>query len=589
MLDGAEPPSRALVGGKAWSIAHVRALGLPVPAAFAITTEACTAFLETGQFPDGLDSEILASMEWLEQQTKRTFGHGQHPLLVSVRSGAPISMPGMMDTVLNLGITDKTEMALAQECANADFARDTHRRFLHLYGEIVLKVQLPRLAANESPAQWREAIHKTSGMEVPADVLGQLRNAIRAVFESWNSRRAKRYREHLGISHTLGTAVTIQAMVFGNLDEQSGTGVLFSRNPLTGDPTPFGEYLSVAQGEDVVSGKFTPKPLSAMATNVPEAMTALLKAAKILEHANTDAQDIEFTVERGQLFVLQARAAKLAPQAAVRIYLDMVEEGLIDKATALMRIAPDRIRVLLAPRLAEGADSLAEQLATGEGACPGIGIGVVVADSDEAERRAADGDVVILARPTTSPDDLHGMLASSAVITEEGGSTSHAAVVCRALGIPCVVGCGTGKLANLIGKTVTVDGQSGRIFGGALQILVPDERADPGMVTLTQWAQALSPIQVLRPAKAPTENVIDLSHEEGAADPAQIGTLLLRLVGANAHGKGACGGAIASDEGVRAAIDVGLKFIIAEPVLPVLLAAVQASASDKQKNSAQEN
>lgn len=592
MLDGAEPPSRALVGGKAWSIAHIRALDLPVPPAFVITTEACIAYLETGKFPIGLDDEIIAGMSWLGQHTKRSFGHGSSPLLVSVRSGAPVSMPGMMDTVLNLGISDETEVALARECGDADFARDTHRRFLHLYGEIVLKAQLPRLPADETPAQWRDAIRRASGSEIPGDVVEQLRSAIHAVFESWNSRRARRYRDHVGISHSLGTAVTVQAMVFGNLDEQSGTGVLFSRNPITGDRTPFGEYLSRAQGEDVVSGKFTPKPLSAMSASVPGAMAALLGAAAILERANADAQDIEFTVERGQLFVLQARAAKLAPQAAVRIYLDMVEEGLIDRATALMRIPPDRIRVLLAPRLADAADVLAEQseqLACGEGACPGIGIGVVVADSGEAERRAADGDVVILARPTTSPDDLHGMLASSAVITENGGSTSHAAVVSRALGIPCVVGCGTGKLADLIGKTVTVDGQSGRIYHGALQIVVPDERADPGMTTLIRWAQSMSPLRVLRPDESPLNNLIDLSHEDGAADPAQIATLLRRLVSVNPAKRGALGGAIASDEGIRAAIGAGLEFIVTEPILPALLAAVQAGATDSQDISAQKD
>ncbi|MCX7170166.1 MAG: pyruvate, phosphate dikinase, partial [Proteobacteria bacterium] len=374
-LDGKELPGRDLIGGKAWSIAHIRSLGLSVPPAFVITTEACAAFLASGDFPPELEAELALSMAGLETDSGRNFGHGPHPLLVSVRSGAPVSMPGMMDTVLNLGMNAVTENALALECGDAAFAKDTHRRFLHLYGEIVLKAQLPRLPREDNPAQWREAIRAASGSTVPEDVMAQLRSAVRAVFESWNSRRAKRYREHHGISHAHGTAVTVQAMVFGNLDARSGTGVLFSRNPLSGEPTPFGEYLPQAQGEDVVSGKFTPRPLSAMLESVPEAMQALLAAARVLELANKDVQDIEFTVEQGRLFLLQARTAKLAPQAAVRTAVDMVGEGLVDAATALQRITPERIRILLAPRLPEGADEAAELLARGEGACPGVGIG----------------------------------------------------------------------------------------------------------------------------------------------------------------------------------------------------------------------
>ncbi|MBI5920020.1 MAG: pyruvate, phosphate dikinase [Betaproteobacteria bacterium] len=585
-LDGNELPGKALIGGKAWSIAHIRSLGLNVPPAFVITTEACAAFLASGDFPPDFGAELAINMSALEADTGRSFGHGPQPLLVSVRSGAPISMPGMMDTVLNLGMNDVTENALGLECGDESFARDTHRRFLHLFGEIVLKAELPRLPREESPAQWREAINKASRSAVPEDVMAQLRSAIRAVFESWNSRRAKRYREHHGIPHHLGTAVTVQAMVFGNLDAQSGTGVLFSRNPLNGDPAPFGEYLPQAQGEDVVSGKFTPRPLSAMLDSVPEAMHALLDAARVLERANKDVQDIEFTVERGRLFLLQARAAKLAPQAAVRTAIDMVGEGLVDPATAIQRISPDRIRILLAPRLPEGADEVAELLARGEGACPGVGIGVVVTDSEEAERRAADGDVVVLARPTTSPDDLHGMIASSAVITEEGGSTSHSAVVSRALGIPCVVGCGAGSLAALTGRTVTVDGQRGRIYAGALEIVVPDERADPALVQLTRWAEALSPLKVLRPGGAPHDGVTDLSHIDAAADPAQIAQVLAGFPGIQgAKIQGAMGGAIASEEGVRAALAAGLKFIVTEPVLPALLAAAQAVAAQKESTT----
>jgi pyruvate, orthophosphate dikinase len=571
-LDGGEPPGRDLVGGKAWSIAHIAAQKLDVPAAFVITTEACRAYLNDGDLPTGLDGEIAGAVAWLEQRTGRRFGGAPHPLLVSVRSGAPVSMPGMMDTVLNLGITDDTEAALARECGDAAFARDTHRRFLHLYAQIVLKIASPALEITDPPSTWRRAIREAAPQGLADDVRQQLLHAVRAVFDSWNSRRARRYREHHGIDHDIGTAVTVQAMVFGNMDERSGTGVLFSRNPLSGEPQPFGEYLARAQGEDVVSGRFTPRPLSSMSETVPQALQMLRQAAQRLERAGREVQDIEFTVERGRLFLLQARAAKLAPAAAVRAAVDMVAEGLIDEDAALGRLSPERIRLLLAPRLSEGAADLAERVARGEGACPGVGIGTVVMDSGEAERRVSQGEAVILARPTTSPEDLHGMIGASAVITEEGGSTSHAAVVSRALGIPCVVGCGPGSLQRLRGRTLTVDAASGSVYAGALEVVVPDERADPRLAQLTGWAQARSPLKILRPSQVPAVGIADLSHVPGAADPILIGSIVAGLRGA----QGIRGGAAASREGIRAAIAAGLEFVVAEPVLPALLAAVHA-------------
>ncbi len=576
-LEGGEPPSRALVGGKAWSIAHIRALGLEVPAAFVITTEACRAYLQSGDLAPGLDEEIGACIEWLEARTGRRFGAGPQPLLVSVRSGAPVSMPGMMDTVLNLGINDQTEASLAEECGDAAFARDTHRRFLHLYAQIVLKIGSPTLSPSQTPAEWRQCIRRAAPEGLPDDVQQQLRRAVRAVFESWNSRRARRYREHHGIAHDVGTAVAVQAMVFGNMDERSGTGVLFSRNPLSGEARPFGEYLARAQGEDVVSGRFTPRPISSMSGSVPQALTSLLEAARMLERANREVQDIEFTVERGHLYLLQARAAKLAPAAAVRAAVDMVTDGLIDRDTALRRVTPDRVRLLLAPRLPEGAAELAERVARGEGACPGVGIGVVVTESGEAEQRAAAGEAVILVRPTTSPDDLHGMIAASAVVTEEGGSTSHAAVISRALGLPCVVGCGAGALRGLAGRTVTVDAGSGSVFAGALEIVVPDEHADPCLTLLTEWARSRAPLRILRPCEAPEEGTVDLSRIDDAADPAHIGRIVSELCAhASRPIRGIRGGAAASDEGVRAAVAAGLEWVVADPMLPALLAAVHA-------------
>ena len=571
-LNGEGAPDRELIGGKAWSVARMQALGLNVPSAVVITTQACAAFTAGQATPAGLDEEIAAGVAWLEERTGRRFGAGPRPLLVSVRSGAPVSMPGMMDTVLNLGINDETEAALAEECGDPLFARNTHRRFLDLYAHIVLKADSPAPGNGGDPAKWREAIRATTGIEVPHEPKAQLHGAVRAVFESWNSRRARRYRQHHDIPDDLGTAVTIQAMVFGNLDARSGTGVLFSRNPLTGAPAPYGEYLPRAQGEDVVSGKFTPKPLSALAHELPAAHASLLAAAQTLERAGRDVQDIEFTIERGQLFFLQSRAANLSPHAAARIAVDLVREGLVDEDAALRRITPDQVRILLAPHISPSALHSAHALASGEGASPGVGIGALVRDSDEAERRAQAGEAVILARPTTSPDDLHGMIASRAVVTELGGSTSHAAVVGRALGLPCVVGCGKGALEGLAGRTVTVDGRTGKVYDGALAIESSDESDHESLATLSAWAASRSPLRVLLPSAPEAQDAVDLTGNVAAADPTTIGEALKLIKGA----RGARGGAIASDEGVRGALAAGLEFIVADPVLPPLLAALRS-------------
>jgi pyruvate, orthophosphate dikinase len=583
-LTGEGVPDRKLIGGKASSVARMQALGLNVPPAIVITTRACAAFIGGHATPPGLEDEIAAGVAWLEERTGRRFGAGPRPLLVSVRSGAPVSMPGMMDTVLNLGINDETETALAKECGDAAFARNTHQRFLDLYAHIVLKAHPAPPDQCGDPGTWRTAVHDATGLDIPYDAKAQLRGAVRAVFESWNSRRARRYRQHHGIPDDLGTAVTIQAMVFGNLDARSGTGVLFSRNPLTGDPTPYGEYLPRAQGEDVVSGKFTPEPLSALANELPEAHAALLVAAQTLERAGQDVQDIEFTIERGQLFFLQSRAAKLAPHAAIRVAVDLVREGLVDVDAALRRITPEQVMILLAPHISEQALHGAHSLASGEGASPGVGIGVLVSDSDEAERRAHSGEAVILARPTTSPDDLHGMIASRAVVTELGGSTSHAAVVGRALGLPCVVGCGKGALDGLAGRTVTVDGRTGKVYDGALTIEAPDESDHGSLTTLAGWAAARSPLRVLPPSSPEARGAVDLAENIAAADPATIGDALNLIKGA----RGARGGAIASDEGVRAALAAGLEFIVADPVLPPLLAALRSKAEAAAPSDANE-
>ncbi len=566
-LDGTSLPEKSLIGGKAWSIARMLALGLPVPPAFVITTKACAEYLATNAMPVGLEDELAAGIHWLEQTSGRTLGGTAAPLLLSVRSGAMISMPGMMDTVLNLGLNDATAAALAHETNDVPFAADTHRRFLDLYARIVLRATLPELAADAPINDWLSAIKEATGCAVPSSPREQLRGAVMAVFESWNSRRARRYREHHQIPHALGTAVTVQVMVFGNLDAQSGTGVLFSRNPLTGEATPYGEYLARAQGEDVVSGRFTPLPLSALAEAMPEIHRDLLAAAVTLEQENGDVQDIEFTVQQGRLYLLQSRSAKRAPVAAVRFAVEMVREGRIDQATALARVSAEQVRILLSPRLAVGATDNVEILAQGEAACQGIGVGVLVTNTDEAERRAQAGEAVILARDTTSPDDVHGMLVARAVITEQGGATSHAAVVSRALGVPCVVGCGSGKLSQLSGRIVTVDGGTGRVYAGALPVIAPDENTEPGLRELVGWAELCTPLRVVDEQDPLTATARNLDRAKGGEDPAQLATL--------AAGAEVLRGAVLnSDAGVQAAVAAGVKTIVVKQRLPALLAAI---------------
>ena len=567
-LEAGALPERDTVGGKAWSIAHLQSLNLPVPPAIVITTDACRRYLDSGALPATLDGELDTAIAWLERTTGRTLGGANHPLLLSVRSGAAISMPGMMDTVLNLGINDLTERALASESGDAAFARDTHRRFLELYVSIVLKLTPPESATRDANA-LRAAIAEQGAGEVPDLPRAQLRGAIEAVFGSWNSRRARRYRKHHDIPDSLGTAVTVQAMVFGNLDDRSGTGVLFSRNPLTGEPTPFGEYLHRAQGEDVVSGKFTPEPVSVLNDSMPEIYAQLMSAARTLEDANAEVQDIEFTVQQGELFLLQTRAAKRAPEAAVRCAVDMVEEGRIDRPTALSRVTAEQIRTLLKPRLSPGATQGERRLAQGEPACQGVGGGVVVTDADVAQARKASGVDVVLARATTSPDDVHGMIASRAVIAEHGGATSHAAVVSRALGIPCIVGCGNGVVTELADQLVTVDAYDGCVYAGELEVVAPDEVDNEYLRKLTAWAAESCPLRVVAYGEDAGNDVFDLDSVEGGEDPERLPTILNDC-------RAVQGGAIESDEGVGAALSGGVRTIVAHQPLVVMLAAIHA-------------
>jgi pyruvate,orthophosphate dikinase len=578
-IAGHRLPDKELIGGKAWSIARMGTLGLPVPPAFVVTTRACIAYLETGAFPIGLVEEIAAGIAWLESETGRHFGSGPRPLLVSVRSGAPISMPGMMDTILNLGINDATEQLLAADCADERFARDTHRRFIELYASIVLKVESGALGNAEDLTSWREAIAAVAGAPLPVGVVEQLHGAVRAVFESWNSRRARRYREHHGIPHHFGTAVVVQAMVFGNLDEQSGTGVLFSRNPVTGERSVFGEFLPKAQGEDVVSGRHTPLPFAEMRNHTPDAFAELVRAAELLERVNGDVQDIEFTVERSRLFLLQTRAAKRSPLAAVRIAAEMVREGIAEPDSVFAKLTSEQVRHVLSPRLPGGIANSAVILARGEGASAGIGCGVVVTDPDEAETRAHNGEDVVLVRATTSPNDIHGMIAARAIVTEQGGATSHAAVVGRALGRPVIVGCGVGTVLPLAGRMVTVDGGSGVIYADCLQLLIPAEDDDAALADLLRWAELRSPVKVVA-APPPHAPVFDLDAVDGVVDPDN----LRRSLSGVEPGTALHGHVLSSETAVAACVESGATLLIANPRLPVLLAAIRAAADRSADN-----
>jgi pyruvate,orthophosphate dikinase len=469
LLDGTCRLSRDALGNKAHGINLMRRLGLPVPPAFCLVTDVCASYLAGDERAlDRVWPDVLDRLRWLESETSRTFGRGPRPLLLSVRSGAAQSMPGMLDTVLDLGIDDAVEQALGSH-ASPEFAADTRSRFRAMYRRIVL--------GDDSSAN------------VPDDPLVQLRGAIEAVFASWNSPRATAYRAHHGLKGNGGTAVVVQAMVFGNLHRDSGTGVLFSRNPSTGADEPLGEWLPGAQGEDVVSGTFDCLPLDALQTEQPRVFDELIAAADELERLGRDVQDIEFTVEEGRLWLLQTRVAKRSPQAAVRLALNFRDAGLIDDAEALRRVTPEQVRALLSPSLQPETRLAATLLATGLPASPGVASGTAYTDVDAALDAADEDEAVILVRVSTSPDDVAGMLAAGAIVTEVGGATSHAAVVSREIGRPAVVGCGAGVAAALDGRLITVDGGAGEVFEGALELTAWSERDSPDLVELAVIAR----------------------------------------------------------------------------------------------------
>lgn len=473
-LDGTSSHPRELLGNKGHGIQVMRRHDLPVPPAFCITTAVGLRYLaEPAATMDAIWDDVKDRMNWLEAQTSRTFGRGSRPLLVSVRSGATQSMPGMMDTILDLGINDDVERALAAT-GNPVFARDTRRRFRDMY---------------------RRIVGVDEGQEVPSDPYAQLRAGIEAVFASWNSPRAVAYRSHYGFGDQHGTAVVVQAMAFGNHGPNSGAGAFVSRNPITGDNEPFGEWLPGGQGDDVVSGSVDAEPITALRDEQPAVYDELIAAADILERLNYDVQEIEFTVEDGKLWLLQTRAAERSAQAAVRTALQLRHEGLIDDAEILRRVTPAHVRTLLMPALQPEIRLAAPLLAKGLPACPGVASGTAYTDVDEALRAAGRGERVILVRDHTRPEDVSGMLAARGVVTEIGGAASHAAVVSRELGRVAVVGCGRGVAATLASKQITVDGTEGEVREGLLSLTAWSEGDSPELCELADIARRVSPLR----------------------------------------------------------------------------------------------
>lgn len=442
LLDGSAPEDREVLGGKAYSVNRMRALDLPVPPAFALPTYECQTYHDAGRaLSDEAWQAVASAVQRLEDETGRTFGRGPSPLLVSVRSGAAQSMPGMMDTVLNLGLNPDIVQVLGDESGDLDWAEDTWQRFRRGYRDIVL-------GGEGKP---------------PLDPWEQLRGAIGAVFDSWTNERVRAYRERHNLGAGGGTAVTVQAMVFGNRDASSGTGVMFSRNPSTGEPGLYGEWLPQGQGEDVVSGEKTPLPLSSIHDRNADAYGELERIAAILEKEYQDLVDIEFTVESKRLYMLQSRVGKRSPHAAVRIAADLVREGMLTPEEGLAHITTEHVAALAGHST---ADASAEVLAKGTAASPGVATGIAVTDVDTVPEHVANGESVVLVRTFTTPEDVPAMFDSVAVVTEVGGATSHAALVCREIGLPCVVGIGEGKLAGLEGKLLTVDGATGTVYEG---------------------------------------------------------------------------------------------------------------------------
>ncbi len=532
---------RSLLGGKGAGLFDMTRAGVPVPPGFTVTTEACNEFRKTGKFPAGQWQQQLAAMKSVEKATGKKFGDPKNPLLVSCRSGAKFSMPGMMNTILNIGLNDEVVEGMVQLTGNPRFVWDLYRRLIEMFGTTVFNLddevfEHPMAEYKENKGykvdtemtaeDWRELVSTFKevfkehvGFDFPQDVYKQLELATKAVFESWNGKRAIAYRNKEGISHELGTAVNIQTMVFGNMGDDSGTGVAFTRNPSTGEKSMMGEYLLNAQGEDVVAGIRNADPIENLAEKMPKAYKQFMDITARLEKHYRDMQDVEFTIERSKLYMLQTRTGKRTAKSAVKIAVDMANEKLITKEQAVLRVTPENVDALLHPQFDEEAMIEAEKtgsfFAKGVNASPGAAVGQVYFDADTAENMAKEAKQdTIMVRPFTKPDDVHGMIASQGVLTSEGGATSHAAVVARQFGIPCVVGASTikidlerrqmtvGEIVVREGDWISVDGTTGRVFIGKIPTTAPSLEEQTELLTLLTWADEITARKNMREAPA---------------------------------------------------------------------------------------
>jgi len=521
---------KGLVGGKGAGLFDMTRAGVPVPPFFTVTTEACNEYQKSGRFPPGMWEQMLTALKKIEKKVGKKFGDPRNPLLVSCRSGAKFSMPGMMDTVLNIGLSDATAAGMAALTGNPRFVYDAYRRLIEMFGTVVLGIpdeafEEPlkayknkkgyQLDTEMTAGDWqhivglfRQVVRERKGFDFPQDALEQLRLATEAVFKSWNGKRAVDYRRATGIPDDLGTAVNIVSMVFGNMGDDSGTGVAFTRNPSTGERTMLGEYLLNAQGEDVVAGIRNTSPIEELKHSMPAVYHQFIEITSKLEKHYKDMQDVEFTIERGRLWMLQTRSGKRTAKAAVKMAVDMAQEGLITKEEAVRRITPDQVDALLHPQFEDSAWRAAEKaghlLARGVNASPGAAVGQVYFDADTAERMAKEHKQdVIMVRPFTKPDDVHGMIVARGVLTSEGGATSHAAVVARQFGIPCVVGASAVQIdltrremsvnSRVVkeGEWISVDGTTGSVFLGKIPMTTPSLEEQTELMTLLQWADEI--------------------------------------------------------------------------------------------------
>ncbi len=588
---------RDLLGGKGAGLAEMTNAGLPVPPGFTITTEACNDYFTAGQrLPDGVWDDVLEAVTEVERLTGKGFGNAADPLLVSVRSGAKFSMPGMMDTVLNLGLNEETLHGLIALTGNERFGWDAYRRFIQMFGRIVMEVKGERfdhaldaakhargveqdtdLTADDLRALvdvFKAIVREDTGRDFPGDPYEQLDLAIKAVFASWFGKRAVDYRNNQKIAHDLGTAVNVVTMVFGNMGDDLGTGVAFTRDPNTGEKVLFGEYLTNAQGEDVVAGIRTAPKISQMQTEMPAVYAEFVRIGEQLENHYRDVQDLEFTIERGKLYMLQTRSAKRTAAAAVKIAVDLVAEGRITKEEALGRIEPAHVDQLLRDQFDPGARAGATRIVKGLNASPGAAVGRAVFDADVAVDWVGQGERVVLVRVETSPDDFHGMAVAQGILTARGGATSHAAVVARQIGKPCVAGCheltvdyaaGTGSANGVTfaeGDWISVDGSTGEVFLGALPTVSARFEDQPELQTILGWADDVRRMEVWTNADKPEEAALARSYgaqgiglcrtehmfREGERLEIVRGAILVANAATRAKAKAAAGGTLTADE-----------------------------------------